>query len=258
MINLTVETLYLSVSLTKMPCDKNHILIACFPKSGSTWLSEVFAQLPEHQRAHLVPEYDRREHELAFERLIVFHQYNYVAQHHCRLSLPTERYLDIFSIKPVILVRNIFDCVISMKEFIDGGDKVDNTIDNRIVWPFAYVPQDYYCCTDSERFNFVIDMFVPWYFNFFVGWQGFSESKWVTYEELSARPEETVRSISDRFSFGLKQSAIKAALEGASRAPTRKNRAQVGRGEILSNAQKDRIHKFARYYPSNDFSMIGL
>ena len=253
-ITLSTETLLNSAALPRMPCDKNHVLIACFPKSGSTWLSEILCQIPGYHRAHLVPAYDRREQELAFERLVVFHSYNYAAQHHCRYSRATERYMQTFSIKPIILIRNIFDCVVSTKEFWDEGVH-DN---ERLLGPMAYVPKDYYSWADSVKFDFIIDMIIPWYFNFFVGWCDYSGGSWVAYENLLARPEATIRTISDELGLGLSESQIQTALESASQKPTLKNVAQVGRGEALTKAHKERVHAFATYYPRQDFSAIGL
>jgi hypothetical protein len=255
---LDAQTLFSSIDVPPLPCDKNHILVACFPKSGSSWLSEIFAQLPEYWFAHLVPLRELREQELAFERLLYYHGYNYVAHLHCRRSRVTERYLEIFSIKPVVLVRNIFDCVVSMKEFIDRGQKMGDQPAYRVALPFAHIPLDYFRWPERKRFDFVIDMVVPWYFNFFIGWCGFSGAKFISYEKLRSRPEEVIKSVSDRFSLGLDQRMIDAALDRAAQVPTRKNRAEVGRGEMLSGVQRDKVYQFARYYPTHDFSMIGL
>ncbi|HVO94693.1 MAG TPA: sulfotransferase domain-containing protein [Terriglobales bacterium] len=251
---LNAETLFRSISITKLPCDKNHILVACFPKGGSTWLSEILSQLPGYTRVDFVPLHDRREQELAFERLVLYHSFNYVAQHHCRFSRATQRSLDAFSIKPVILIRNVFDCVVSAKEYMDGGE----TDRDRMLGPMAYVPDDYFYWSDANKYSFIIDMMVPWYFNFFLGWKDYAGGNWVTYEALLAKPSDVIRSISDQFELGLNDSDINVALVSASQRPTRKNVAIAGRGEMLTNGHKDKIRNFAGYYPKHDFSQIGL
>lgn len=183
---LDSETLLRSFAVDTLPCDSHHILVACFPKSGSTWLSEVLSALPGFARINLVPVYDRREQELAFERLLVAHHLNYVAQHHCRYSLATQHCLRAFSIKPVILVRNIFDCVVSMKDHIDRG--IDNPVTR--IGPLAYIPRAYDGWPAEARLDFVVDMCVPWYFNFFVSWQDSDAGVWVRYEDLLADPRD--------------------------------------------------------------------
>jgi hypothetical protein len=251
---LNADTLYRWISISKLPCDRNHILVACFPKSGSTWLSEILSQLPGFSRVELVPIHDRREQELAFERLLLYHSLNYVAQHHCRYSRATERCLDTFSIKPIILIRNIFDCVVSTKDHIDGGD----TDPDRRIGPAAYVPHAYFQWPDTQKFDFIIDMLIPWYFNFFVGWKDFAGGSWVSYEELLAKPFAVIKNISDGFGLGCSDVDINGALLSASQRPTRKNVAKAGRGAMLMATHKDKIRDFARYYPEHDFSQIGL
>lgn len=253
-ITLDAEVLLHSHSLNKLPCDKSHILVACFPKSGSTWLTEVLGFLPNFNRVHLVPMYGRREQELAFERLLLFHELNYVAQHHCRFSIATERCLSAFSVVPVILVRNIFDCVMSLKDYLDGGDR---DLDRRI-GPTAYVPDAYYGWSDVEKYNFIIDMIIPWYFNFFVSWQEYLGGVWVSYEEMVGHPLDTVKRISNQLNLSFSDADVQQALERASQTYTRKNVGKVGRGRALAIDQKNRIYKFASYYVSQDFSKIGV
>lgn len=255
-VNIPPQVLERSAFINKLACDKKHILVTCFPKSGSTWLSAIIGQLPGYSKVDLVPWYDRREQELAFEKLILYHEINYVAQHHCRLSMTTGNWLAAFSINPVILVRNIFDCVISVKDHIEKGEKEDSS--NKF-WPMAYIPDAYFRWSDPEKFDFIIDMIVPWYFNFFVGWQYFVGKRvWVNYEGLLANPMATLKKISDEFNLGLNELEINHALEKASQMPTRMNRAKAGRGDALTRIQKDKIYRFSSYYPSQDFSLIGL
>ena len=103
----------------------------------------------------------------------------------------------------------------------------------------AYVPDEYYQWSESEQLDFVIDMIGPWYFNFFVGWQDFGDGVWVTYEGLLQDPLATVKQISAEFGLFLDDAVVERALVGASNSETRKNVAKIGRGNVLTAAQKE-------------------
>ena len=235
-------------------CDKRHILVACLPKSGSTWLSEILSRLPGFVRADLVPFFDRREQELAFERMLVAHHLDYVAQHHCRYSQATDRCLRTFSIRPVVLVRDIFDCMVSLKDHTDRGL---NDPAARI-GPVAYVPDAYYGWPDQARFDFIVDMCAPWYFNFAVSWLDCGDAVWVRYEDLLADPRAAVARIAGELALSADGEAIDDALAAAAAEPTRRNVARTGRGAMLSTRQRRHIERIAEYYPGRDFSAIGI
>lgn len=256
-ITLSFGTLLNSAHLDKMPCDKSHILVAAQPKSGSTWLKELLTALPGYVGIDLTPHWGYREQELAFERLLVYHGTDYVACHHIKFSEVTEAYMRTFSVKPVITMRNFFDCVPSMKDWLDGGK--DDTLRDRLAGPTAYIPKDYFRWTDTEKIEFIIDMMIPWYFAFFVSWQDFSGGVWVNYDDLVADPMATLAKVSDELGLDLNKSTIQTALERASQKFTKKSIGQRGRGDsFLTAAQKDKIRKFASYYPTRDFSAVGL
>src|ERR1700735_4223003 len=63
-----------------------HILIACMPKSGSTFLSDVIGQCPDFRRAVLTPSAGRREQEIDEQLLRRLDRVSFVAQHHVRNS----------------------------------------------------------------------------------------------------------------------------------------------------------------------------
>ena len=49
--------------------NKHKILLACFPKSGSTYISKVVASHKDFVNCSLVPSHDRREQELRIEQI---------------------------------------------------------------------------------------------------------------------------------------------------------------------------------------------
>jgi hypothetical protein len=253
-VNLSVATLLHSTSLAKMPCDRDHILLAALPKSGSTWLEEILAALPGQTKVQLVPGWQYREQELAFERLIAFHAMNYICRLHIMFSDTTAAYCNTFSIKPIVSIRNFFDCVPSVRDWFDTGSE-----DTPLQGPVSHIPKEYYRLSDEEKFDYIIDMMMPWYFKFFIGWQECSNCVWVRYEDLVTDPASTLADVFDKIGLGLSRPIIEGALERAARIPTKKNLAKIGRGAALLTAeQKNRIKKFASYYPSVDFSPVGL
>jgi len=75
-----------------------------------------------------------RTTELAVLNCALLHGFNYVAQHHVRNSQPTEILLSVFGIYPVVLIRNLYDCVASLYDHLHKED---------VTLPMAYVPVDF-------------------------------------------------------------------------------------------------------------------
>src|SRR5579871_4444622 len=97
-----------------VPGGGKHILIACMPKSASTYLCGAISNLPGMKEAVLTVGHHRREQELCPLECALVHNFNYVASHHVRYSDATREIMRRYSIFPVILVRNIYDCVVSL------------------------------------------------------------------------------------------------------------------------------------------------
>ncbi|MHC4248884.1 MAG: methyltransferase domain-containing protein [Planctomycetota bacterium] len=233
--------------------DRHRILLACLPKSGSTYLARMLSLLPGWSKAPLVTGYGRREQELSVERLLTAHRAygNYVAQHHVRYSDVTRRLMERFVLKPVVLVRNIFDAAVSVR---------DHLLDDLPAISQAYVPDDISRWDDERQFHFIADMVMPWYFNFFASWADCPDKLLVAYEEIHADAVAVVRRIADHYGLGVADGEIRAAVEEAGRSgeATRKNKGVLGRGSCLPDDVRRKISDLARYYEGVDFSTIGL
>jgi hypothetical protein len=230
-----------------------HLLLACFPKSGSTFLARVLANLPGFQKISLVPDYGRREQELSLERLLLAQRTcrHFVAQHHLRYSKETSRLIEAFSLRPILQVRNIYDAVVSIRDHI----KREGTVIAQ-----AYIPPEAPRWEDGRIECFIADMIVPWYLNFFASWTECPDCMHSTYEELAANPVAAVRRIRDELHLHANDAEVKTAVEAASaeRAFTRFNVGLCGRGNQLAPAVVSRIRELASYYEFLDLSAIGL
>lgn len=245
------------------------LLIACMPKSGSTYVSEVLCNLPGLSRAHLVPGFQRREQELCpLEMYYAERQMmearrlafdggqdlrsvrGYVAQRHVRHSKTTGALIDAFGVKPIVLVRNIFDIVPSLR---------DHLVKNAIYMPMAYFTEDMRDWPAEKIDAFIVDMAVPWYFNFFVSWLERPDALRVSFDDLMANKQAEFTRILGYAGLAVSASELAAAIDKADGGgKTRKNQGVAGRGSDLPEALKARIRQYAAYYPGVDFSSIGL
>ena len=97
---------------------RHHILIACMPKSGSTYLSNAISRLPRFRKTSLVTHYGRTEQDLDLRLALRKSRHNYVCQHHVRYNEKTSDVINRFGVTPIVLVRNVFDCVPSIRDHL--------------------------------------------------------------------------------------------------------------------------------------------
>ncbi|KAA1428421.1 sulfotransferase domain-containing protein [Nocardioides antri] len=246
------------------------VLIACMPKSGSTFLSALLANMPGFRREHLVPSYYRREQELS-EELIrkafaatdtlrdAFRQgvvsaptrpRGFVAQHHVKHNHETQSLVDAYGLVPVFLVRNIYDIVISLR---------DHVVKSAPYTAAAYVDEDMLGWPEERMHDFLVDLALPWYIHFYVSWWKAENRLLVTYEDLTRDPRQQVSRIARFGRLGWDEETFEATLAKVQGGDsTRKNVGQAGRGEVLTQDMRDRIQRYCSYYPDVDFEPIGV
>src|SRR6185312_96573 len=164
-----------------------HILIACAPKSGSTFLSSAISHLPDFVRADLTLGYGSREQELCLIHCAATHDTNYVAQHHVRFSETTGDLMRTFHIFPVVLARNLFDSVVSLRDHLIEKPQPD---------PIAWVDRGFLSWSEERQLDFVIDFCLPWYANFLATWSSYDgPCLRLLYRDVTRRPVEAIAKI---------------------------------------------------------------
>src|SRR5271156_2694008 len=91
---LTRDVVLSSLGMTQRP----HILLACMPKSGSTFLSTVLASYPKFNQVNLIPSHGHLDQELSELRLSRFNHLSYAAQVHVRNSAWTQHLIDKYNL----------------------------------------------------------------------------------------------------------------------------------------------------------------
>jgi len=233
-----------------------HIFIACVPKSASTFLKNLLVNLTGFRDVFMVYAAGQSEHELYLPTLRETARLNTVTQQHCRAADANVYMMQAFGIRPIVLVRNIFDSVMSLLDFYNNQGAFYN----------SYFRADFQGLDDSTKIDLLIDNVIPWYFQFVASWDLVEKQrrlsiKWLSYEKLIADKQATIEEVLAFYGLGAPEMAIKTKIK-ETEAESRKirfNKGIAGRGVAgLSETQKERIRRLSRYYPSTDFSRIGL
>lgn len=233
-----------------------HIFIACVPKTASTFLKNLLVNLTGFEDVFMVYAAGQSEHELYLPTVREFAHFNTVTQQHCRASDANIHLMQGFGISPIVLVRNIFDSVMSLLDFYNKQG----------AFYASFFRGDFQSLDEESKIDLLIDNVIPWYFQFVASWdlaerQERVPVKWLTYEELIADKPATTLDILKFYGLGASQKAVEAKIRGleSESRKIRFNKGVAGRGRSgLTEQQKERIRRLSSYFPTTDFGRIGL
>ncbi|AGC77398.1 hypothetical protein DDD_2271 [Nonlabens dokdonensis DSW-6] len=228
--------------------------ITAFPKSGSSFISLVISDLLGYPIRDLIYSHFR-EQDIYLPELNKYLNQNIVSKHH---TLATEPNIDILkenNIHPIILIRNLADVVISLRDHIVKTLK----------WPHFEVPLDFDQWNDKDQFNFLIEMAIPWYIFFYVSWRKVEKenklrTKFICYEEFNQRPLEVFKQIFVHYNLNIDEDKILASMNNVKSMSKNKNRLNKGiidrSSKLLTVDQINKIHDYTKFYPNIDFEPI--
>ena len=234
------------------------IVISSMPKSGSTFLARTVAEVTGYEHTYLAYAYGNAEQELYLPSVIDAYGKGTVTQQHFKANQHNLEILQDYAIRPIILVRDIFDSIVSVRDHL-AQERLDNL-------PGVHVDPAFLALEPDQQIDFVTDMVAPWYMAYFVSWCTAEAAGvpflWLSYEEAIADWPAAVTRVLHYSGLSRPEADISRAVDVTARKPrqyTRLNRGVAGRGNAtLSACQRERVLRLARHYRSVDFSRIGI
>ena len=241
--------------------DKRLIVVAAAPKTGSTFLANTLHRVTGYPYFRLSSGYGTNEHDLYLPALCMINRYGCVSQLHMKGTYHNAAHLNAFGIKPVILVRQIDDIVVSLVRDLRQKESLPGFGIGQNGYSFLWLDEETQGLTDPQLTDMVIDLAVPWFVNFYVSWQrlcakGMVDAMWVSYEDMMADKMGTLKRILRFVGFPCDEDIDTGILE-QKYSTYRDGRSHHGR-EVLSEDQKQRIRRHFSYYSGVDFGMYGI
>ena len=250
-------------------------VIACMPKSGSTWLTSLFSNLPLYKSVEMVPVFGAREQELESYSIELAFQANptehLISQNHVKYNKHTRKMLGMYCMRPIVLTRSIKDNLVSLVDHWRLFGPIPNF--NLYIQPH-YFTADVSTSLHSSAspLEYAVRLHTPWILNFYLSWANFESSPFsslppvlhpifVSYESLQQDTFNTFRSIITTLAMSYSDEQVALAIEKASTSRTRKNKGIIGRGEDLFDkdpSAHQALKDILKLYSHEDLSSLGV
>lgn len=231
-------------------------LLVALPKSSSTYSTRVLSRILDADVHKDIVTQDRfTPKDLYIPGIVGMLGRVTISQVHVVASGANLRVLKNFRMPVVILLRNLCDVVVSLRDHMKGNPYFSSIL----------IPNAYDSLSEADKLDYIVDTAVPWMVTFYVSWvqaiaRGDIDTEFVFYEDMVSEPVGFFRKICARFGGQVSDADVNKALAHVEKsAATRFNVGKSGRGAAeLSEAQMARIRRHADYYPGIDFSPLGL
>ena len=167
--------------------------------------------------------------------------------------------MERFGIQPVLLVRNIYDVIVSMRDHL-LNERLDNL-------PGLYVPEEFSEFDSRLQLDFVVTNAAPWLISFYYSWVMAEKSArldvlWLNYEVIVADWPAALKRVLRYYGIDKSDADVETALNNLlqkKKSQLRLNKGISGRGaEELSAEQRQQICRMTLAYPGIDFSTVGI
>lgn len=247
------------------------IVITGASRTGATLLGNSLLEISKLNWFRLSSSYFNNENDLYLPALCIADRDRCLSVLHMRATLPNCAWIRLFGIKVVISVRNIFDLVVTLTQYIRSSKTHPNFMDGYSSPSMMWFDGNQEKLSDEALMDMVVDLYIPWIIQFYVSWytvtsRGEVEAIWVTFEDLKKDTDKTVQKVLDfcELEAYLPQDSWQQVYannpkEAQDILRTFKNDVPRSYWEgLMTNEHQDKIRRYAEYYPDVNFTMIGL
>jgi hypothetical protein len=272
----TLAEYVMRAKLTANRAGKRNILLACAPKSASTFIQGALRAALDLPTASLFTATtdpmsgsalganlrEQEPDELALLRAGLNGR-GYVTQHHARCSPYLARLVEIYRIRPIVTYRNIFDTLVSMDDMVVEWRKgLPVTVSNFFN---DAMPQNYHLRDREARLMMLARRWAPWLTQFYVSWRksealGFVKPLWISYDAdfLGDKSALAARIVDYVGASGDAALRLTAAFEDRSDASAKRlNKGVAGRGRDIPDAVRAHVMAVASAY-ADDVDLAPL
>lgn len=259
----------LSAARAKQP----NILVACAPKSASTFISGTLKRSMNLGGANLIAAslylktphtmgISLREQETDELALIRYglNQRGYVAQHHVRATPYLCRQLKTYNVMPIVTYRNLFDSIVSLDDMFRKARQKGSSGNADVDYFLDALPDRYHEMEDEPRLTALVHLQAHWFLQFYLSWKkcermGFVKPLWVSYEKdfLNDKP-----GLAERMAAHVGPDYLDAAKLAEAFADTetakgeRLNKGIAGRGASMPESVRKLILEIAEPYRAEE------
>lgn len=264
--NMLAE-LTMRAKLTANRAPQLNVLLACAPKSASTFIAgalqtalglpsaALFASTPRIRAVSMMGGNLREQEpeELALIRNGL-NGVGYVAQHHSRCSPYLGLMLKTYNVRTIVTHRNLFDTFVSLDDMIMGYRGPDDLGEG--LYFSDGLPSNYGKLDLEDRLTILVQRNTAWFIQFYVSWKKCERANlvkplWVSYEKdfLADKQGLAERIITH---LGLDPQAAAKLLtafeDKSDGAAKRLNKGVAGRGSAMPDSVRAIIERTAHYY----------
>ncbi len=243
-----------------------HLLLNSIPKSGTGYLLELMTTLTGFYKTNLndsfvMPDYPTNN--FYYPDLVDLYQKNLVidAWHHSASDYNIE-IIKKFNLKTVLLTRNIFDSLPSMRDYaLKNINKFNCRIHKEI---------DMNSMDEEEQFDFLVKYSYAGMLQLYISWYRAKHEHgldvmFITYDNLVDNTADTMRKICNYYELDKTKDDIQAAIDKVNIYKQKDpkihfNKGIKGRGDkLLTDNQRNNMIEYAYKFKKDiDFSILGL
>ena len=216
----------------------DHLMIACMPKSGSTYLHAILSEITGLRDA-CVSEFGHANEGDICERRLRRLRRRSLMQLHVKATETNLKWMIKYRVRPIVQTRSLFDVVVSLHDHFER---------EKTGLPCGFVGDEFWNRSWNDRLSYLIHIHLPWYFNFIRSWHAADEIEIcpIAYEELFADQVGSLTRILDFYRICASRQQIAEAVARTAQRDTRLNVGISGRGNrCLTSEHKQAIHNLA-------------